>query len=232
MLINKSFYFGNSSGQYSGQIEEPTTCPICKHALKPQELYCKDYKNEQGVWFVSSLYLCTHCYQSFLTLHKCTSLERNVNSAPRSFRVEFLYAEPMRYVEEHFDSGIEDLSPQFVKIYNQSLAAESSGLDEIAGLGYRKAVEFLVKDFCIHQNPDGEETIKELPLSQCITRYVNNAQIQTLATRAAWIGNDEAHYVRRQEGRDVSDMKNFIKAMVYFVGMILITEDAGSMSPA
>lgn len=93
-------------------------------------------------------------------------------------------------------------------------------------------MEFLVKDFCIHKSPDETETIKKLPLSKCISAYVQNEQIQTLALRAAWIGNDEAHYVRKQEGCDVSDMKAFIKAMVYFTGMVLITEDASSIPPA
>lgn len=162
------------------------------------------------------------------------SIHRSSSTYASSFEFQskLLYIGPVKYAEEKFDDGISALSPQFVKIYNQALAAESNGLDEIAGLGYRKAMEFLVKDFCIHQTPSDEETIKKMPLAQCIAKYIDNTQIQTLATRAAWIGNDEAHYIRKHEERDVSDMKNFIRAVVYFVGMVLISEDAASMSPA
>lgn len=103
-------------------------------------------------------------------------------------------------------------------------------LDEIAGLGYRKALEFLIKDFAIHEHPDEEESIKAKPLAKCIKSYITNENITTLAERSAWIGNDEAHYIRKQEDRDVSDMKAFIQAIVYFIGMILITEDAASMT--
>ncbi len=54
---------------------------------------------------------------------------------------------------------------------------------------------------------------------------------KTLATQSAWIGNDETHYIRKQEDRDVQDIKSFIQAIVYFIGMILITEDASTMEP-
>ena len=232
MKIRKSFNFDESQNSYLGEYEEPVLCPLCKHALKPQELGIFSYKDSEGTGFISSLYLCRHCFQTFAALHRCTLTKSPVPGRTNSYVAVLQYVEPNRYTAEQFDGGILTLSPQFVKIYNQALAAESTGLDEIAGLGYRKAMEFLVKDFCIHLNPDDEEKIKALPLGRCITDYVKNEQIQTLATRAAWIGNDEAHYIRKQEGRDVSDMKAFIKATVYFVGMVLITEDAASMSPA
>lgn len=116
-----------------------------------------------------------------------------------------------------------------MKIYNQSLQAEKNGLDEIAGLGYRKFVEFLIKDFAIYKNPEKELKIKNTWMKVCIENYIDNKQIKILAERSDWIGNDEAHYVRKQEDRDINDMKKFIKAMVYFIGMTLITEDAESM---
>lgn len=231
MRIDKRLKFDSTSSYtYSGHYDEPANCPLCKHAIKPTELHFQEYKNNDGDWFLSGFYLCRHCYQTFLTLHKCALTTSNGH--PSRFTADLVHIGPVRYAEEQFENGISDLSPQFVKIYNQALAAESSGLDEIAGLGYRKAMEFLVKDFCIHRHHDDEEKIKSMPLAQCIKSYVKSEEIQTLASRAAWIGNDEAHYIRKQEGRDVSDMKNFIKATVYFVGMVLITEDAASMSPA
>lgn len=145
--------------------------------------------------------------------------------------INVVYSEPNRFNKKIFDDKIINLSPQFDKIYNQALAAESSGLDEIAGLGFRKAMEFLIKDFAIHEHPDDEDKIKSMPLGQCINSYIDNDHIKTLATRSAWIGNDEAHYIRKQEDRDVQDMKSFIQAIVYFIGMILITEDASTMEP-
>ena len=231
MRIRKDISYGSTV--YKGEYEEPSLCPLCKHAVKPSTLGIENFKDEGNNCFMSAHYLCKHCYQTFVALHRCKlSSSKAPGSAVTShtYVTDLLYVEPNRFAQQSFDERIEKLSPQFVKIYNQALAAESSGLDEIAGLGYRKAMEFLVKDFCIHKNPEHEETIKAQPLSKCISTYVGNGSIQTLATRAAWIGNDEAHYIRKQEDRDVTDMKNFIQALAYFVGMELIVEDAASMS--
>ena len=225
MLVKKSMTFDRTR---SGAINEPSTCPFCKRAIKPQELAEKAFKNEANEWFYSLLYLCKSCYQSFVAQYNCGYLPKSDNS----FHAELSYIGPSKYAEQHFDVLVEDLSPQFVKIFNQAAAAEDAGLDEIAGLGYRKAVEFLTKDFCIHLHPDKEEDIKARPLASCISTHIDNEQIKTLATRIAWLGNDEAHYIRKQTDRDIEDMKNFIRAMVHFIGMSLIVEDAASMSPA
>lgn len=214
-------------GSCSGTIDEPELCPLCHHAIQPQELALKAFENNTDNRFISALYLCKSCYQTFVALHSCAS-----DSGTRKYRTELQYVGPQKYIPETFDPMVESLSPMFVKIYNQALAAENASLDEIAGLGYRKALEFLVKDFCIHENPDNADGIKGFPLTKCIQTYIDNPQIQTLATKTAWLGNDEAHYVRKHSDRDVQDMKRFIQATVYFVGMSLIVEDAESISPA
>lgn len=49
-----------------------------------------------------------------------------------------------------FSDIINEISPGFVKIYNQAHEAEIRLLDDIVGGGYRKALEFLIKDICIY----------------------------------------------------------------------------------
>lgn len=233
MRVKKLFDFNTSSGSSKRHVdyEEPSHCPICKYALKPLELRNATYQDESGCWHVSMLYLCKHCYQVFMTSHIC-KLEVGSHQSSATFSTELECLAPVKFEELKFDESIEALSPKFVKIYNQALAADSSSLDEIAGLGYRKALEFLIKDFCIHLHPDDTEKIQKCPLSRCISEYIDSPDIKTLATRATWLGNDEAHYVRKFEDRDITDMKRFIKAAVYFIGMVLITEDAHGMDPA
>ncbi len=102
----------------------------------------------------------------------------------------------------------------FVKIYNQAEISENSGCLEICGLGYRKALEFLVKDYAIKFNPDDEESIKKQMLSPCINHYIDNPRIKTLATASAWIGNDETHYIRKHDDYDLHHLKTFIAALV------------------
>jgi hypothetical protein len=139
---------------------------------------------------------------------------------------------PIRHANQAFTPELRELSPGFVKIYNQSSAAEDAGLDEIAGIGYRKAVEFLIKDYCIHEHPDDAEKVKMMFLSKCIETYIQQPSIKTLATRIAWLGNDEGHYVRRVAGRDIEDLKRFIDAMTNYIQMELIVQDADSIHHA
>jgi len=56
---------------------------------------------------------------------------------------------------------IDSVSARFCTIYNQSRAAEDHGLLEIAGVGYRKSLEVLVKDFCVALRPADSATIKK-----------------------------------------------------------------------
>lgn len=198
-------------------------CPICKASILPQFLYGV-YKNNLSTTLINCFFLCNNCENTFIGSYSEDIVER-ANSEPG----KIISVEPNHFTKKNFDNLIEKLSSQYVKIYNQALAAESSELDEIAGLGYRKSLEFLVKDYCIHKYPENKEEIKKIPLSQCIKKYIDNVEIKTLAERSAWIGNDEAHYIRKQTNRDIRDMKKFINAIEHFISMILAVEDAASM---
>lgn len=210
--------------------DDITECPACHKSFVPNPLFACAYNIDEVSTRASIVYFCRDCSTAFLG-HYIISNISSTGSSIRFNDAHFLFVEPIKFSKTVFDPKIINLSPQFDKIYNQALAAETSGLDEIAGLGYRKSLEFLIKDFAIHENPEDEEKIKSMPLAACIKNYIDSPNIKTLATRSAWIGNDEAHYIRKQEDRDVSDMKSFIQATVYFISMILITEDAASMEP-
>lgn len=132
---------------------------------------------------------------------------------------------PKKAIVEHFDPLINELSENFVKIYNQSKIAESNYLDEVAGMGYRKSLEFLIKDYISRKNPDNIDTIQKTALGNCINEYVENDKIKEMARRASWIGNDEAHYLRKWADKDISDLKSLIGLTVYWISYELKTEE-------
>ena len=222
MYVRKTLDFGR--GQRTVFIDEPTECPLCKHAINAHELRITGYKDTSDRQLIAAMYLCKNCFQPFVA-HYVVGTE-TYEGQPFG---KLNYLGPSRFTPKEFDPKISALSPSFCEIYNQASEAETLNLDQIAGIGYRKALEFLVKDFCVHQHPDEENPIKGKLLGDVIRDYVDNSRIKTLAQKASWIGNDETHYIRKHEDRDINDMKNFIQAMVYFVGMELIAEDAESM---
>jgi hypothetical protein len=134
---------------------------------------------------------------------------------------DFSHFYPYSKENKDFPEEISELSPDFVAIYNQAHHAEQKGLDLICGVGYRKAFEYLIKDFVIYFNPDETEKIKRIPLQQCIQQYINQPDIKEMAERAVWLGNYETHYVRKWEDKDIQDLKNLIDLTVYFISMTL-----------
>lgn len=73
-----------------------------------------------------------------------------------------------------------------------------------------------MKDYCCSVDPEHTEDICKEFLGKSLTR-IQETRIQTLAKSAVWLGNDETHYVRKHEDRDITDMKRFIAAMVHFL---------------
>lgn len=214
----------SSVNTYKFIADLPDKCPCCETAYASSPCCTQCVENDDGIVIAYSIFFCPTCGECFFTCYDVVETTTNYVGVLRA-------TYPYPNAKTSFSSSINSLSPSFVKIYNQDEQAEASGLDEIAGLGYRKALEFLIKDYAIHEYPDESESIKSKPLAQCIKNYISADNLKTLAERSTWIGNDEAHYIRKQEDRDVSDMKSFIQAIVYFIGMILITEDATSMTP-
>ena len=132
---------------------------------------------------------------------------------------------PLEYTAPStFSEAILNLSPTFCETYDQAARAEENGLAQICGAGYRRALEFLVKDFAIAKLPSSEQEqrqrIARTFLGQCIRDYLPNP-IQDAAKRAAWLGNDEIHYYRTWSDRDVSDLKALIHLTVKSIDFTL-----------
>lgn len=205
----------------------PTSCPSCNVSLDPKFVFCSHYCSENrspGCFAV--MYFCTSCKHFFISEYSFHDFSTGSNSVIDAF---FNRSFPLTVVPKDFSEDIIDLSPSFVDIYNQSYAAEQYGLTEICGMGYRKALEFLVKDFLIQTNPEAEDTIKSLMLGKCIHDYIDNPGIKTLATASAWIGNDETHYVQKNDDYGIEHLKEFITAMISLIQIHISIDKASRL---
>ncbi|MCM1052479.1 MAG: hypothetical protein NC483_00655 [Ruminococcus sp.] len=216
--MRKSIHPKNQSGYYY-YFDNVNTCPICKRNISPN--YLEAYYHED-IKQLSVYCECTFCNKPFVALFsKTTGEDRYYN------KLEYLAPEIPEIVE--FDSHISNLSVNFVKIYNEALSAEIYNLNNIAGIGYRKALEFLIKDYCIFKNPNKESEIKSQLLGQVIDNYIDSVKIKNLSKASIWIGNDETHYIRKFEDKDINDLKMFIDATVNFINYELISDEATSL---
>jgi hypothetical protein len=131
---------------------------------------------------------------------------------------------PVIPIEPEFAEDIKALSPDFVKILAQSKTAEAYKLDQVCGVGYRKALEFLIKDYCISLFPARADEIKSKFLGTCIKEFVDDEKVRACAEFAAWLGNDETHYVRKWEDKDIEDLKTLIALTVNWIESSVLTK--------
>ena len=226
MIDRKSVPF--HSGPSNVLIDEPEKCPICKFAIKPETLSVSGFVDGKDLHYAAVTYLCKHCFQPFIGFYKRRD---KVPSGGNVYNSVCIYIEPVRFLRQEFDAEILKLSPDFDEIYNQALAAESAGLNQISGIGYRKAFEFLIKDFLISRMPEDAETIKEMSLGNCINNRVTNERLKISASRCAWLGNDQTHYIQKFTEYDIEDLKRLIKASVHWITMELLTDEAERIEP-
>ncbi len=77
-----------------------------------------------------------------------------------------------RLKQKEFSETIIGISSDFVEIFYQAKSAEQNGLNQICGVGYRKALEFLIKDYIVYKDNNLQETVEKLLLGKCISDYI------------------------------------------------------------
>lgn len=190
----------------------PSKCPFCHKAITPNFHFGFENEFESLEVFVS----CPDhdCQKTFIGYY-------------RSAGTYFFYDDKTsigEIIKREFSDTIKEISDSFVLIYNQSFAAEQQNLTEICGVGYRKALEFLIKDFAIKNAPEKKDEIEKKPLGKCIADYIDDNRIKSVSKRAVWLGNDETHYIRKWEGKNLTDMKKLIDLTLHWVEMVELTE--------
>lgn len=199
----------HSGDSFSTRIDSPNECNWCGKGIESAHVFsCElpiiNYAPRQ----IFSLFRCPAC-------NMCMMVE--YQDEGRSFRRLGILPNPTDKCQ--FSSYINEISPNFTNIYNQAYQAEMNGFNLICGSGYRKSLEFLVKDYAIFQHPDKESDIVSSPLSQCISEYISNTDIQAIAKASAWIGNDEVHYSKKHPDYSFEDLKAFIESIVSYIDM-------------
>lgn len=211
MKLNVEIYFRDMRTTVT--IDTPSKCPHCGRTMSPLHVGQSTSSERSSISEEGRFSVIFRCsFEDCLKYFVIEYINDNFDSASM---VDYTYRPPIKV---KLPENIEKVSPVFVEIYSQATVAESEALNQIAGVGYRKAAEFLIKDYVISKNPSDEEHIKSIMLGKVIADYLNDfPKIQVLAKSVAWIGNDETHYVRRHDGKDIQDLKKFILSAAQFI---------------
>jgi len=213
-----------NGGREHDYDKDPDHCPICHHGIKAVHISSNVVQRSGSKGdLLQILYRCPRddCQMAFIGTYR-----QNYASRTRYPEGPFILRNtaPHYAKEPDIPREIKQLSPGFVEVYSQSASAETYQLDQIAGVGYRKSLEYLIKDYALLKNPDKEEEIKGSYLGGCIENYVDGENIKSCAKRAAWLGNDETHYVRKWEEKDIEDLKVLIQLTQAWILNNLLTD--------
>ena len=225
MHVYKYDYDSNSSYTEYMDIALPRLCAHCQQTGIQEEV-CAFYSAIQQQIDIDTvedeLSVVTACPQcSGITVNHFTRAARkpyNIEKIPFQLK----YTTPRIQSDNSFSEykispEIEAAFPEFISILQQAKFAEDHGLDKLAGMGYRKALEFLVTDYLISLNIENAPTDwlqnPKTTLSQKIERLPNEKLI-TLAQATAYIGNDETHYSRQHPEHGIDSIKMFLKAIL------------------
>lgn len=201
-------------------------CPHCGKSMSPRihaGVSESDYGGPGHDNTAALLLSCVVCDMYFTRMFRLNEL----NKYGLPVEVELSYNPP---VDAKVPEEIDDISEKFSDIYMQSLKAKQAGLDQIYGMGLRKALEFLAKDFAIHLEPEKKEEITKNQLGYVIKNFFKDyPNIIKLFQAASWIGNDEVHYDRKIPNEDAETILQFISVIMMQVSSQLIYEKAAKL---
>ncbi|MCM1167588.1 MAG: hypothetical protein NC299_08475 [Lachnospiraceae bacterium] len=220
-------------------VNSPSQCPCCGKVLATDIIPTVAVNNirddKQKTYKVMAVYRCTSCGELFVTYNEniyednCVLIRDPFDDMyeddERNVVVNDIYTYPFDKLRISFERDIEELSPMFVEIYHQAEVAEKQGLTLIHGMAYRRALEFLVRDYCVYLNPDKETEIDSKMLASKIDAYLKDDEdIWMLAQKAAWLGNDNTHVINKHPENTVDDMKSFIDILVAKIHARLVVD--------
>ena len=212
----------------NSSVSRPVTiediCPNCKKPTNPDLVNSSYFSLEEYKTSLVLTFRCLGC-KHFWTEEFIATRYFSINSTDE-YRIEHIKVIPNLPSDIPISDDVEIVSPIGKQIYVQALKAEHEQLDHIAGIGYRKALEFFVKDFSIVTNPDDEEKITKMSLKQVIEKYIKDEDLKTFALASAYIGNDEGHYYRKNPDKNLADLKKYIHGVIYYLEKRLIFLDA------
>lgn len=202
---------------------DPDSCSICHQGIQPHRVTSNVVYDKRDTPLILQLvFTCPRrdCQRVFIGTY--------LQQMGRFHRPEGAFylrsTSPYTVPEPSTPKEIKALSPNYHQILSQSQAAEHRELDQIAGVGYRKALEFLVKDYASLKHPDMVETIRKAWLLKVISDFISDANIKACSARATWLGNDEAHYTRKFTDKDIGDLKTLIRLTEAWVLNDVLTE--------
>ena len=197
------FYFSAISKTLTIQI--PQSCPLCGIGNNPTT-------NEVGRLEIQEGYV-------FTLHHRCPACKKyhmtNQEYLNQDDKTTMILVYPNKVVIDIDDLFIEH-APRFVEFYSEAVEAEKMGLENIAGTGYRSAIECLIKDYALAFELDDKEYLSDpkLTFNNAIDRYVKNDDLLKGALHfIRTVGNGYTHW-NKSTSISLPQLKNYVDIII------------------
>ena len=197
------YYFSAISKTLTIQI--PQSCPLCGIGNNPTT-------NEVGRLEIQEGYV-------FTLHHRCPACKKyhmtNQEYLNQDDKTTMILVYPNKVVIDIDDLFIEH-APRFVEFYSEAVEAEKMGLENIAGTGYRSAIECLIKDYALAFELDDKEYLSDpkLTFNNAIDRYVKNDDLLKGALHfIRTVGNGYTHW-NKSTSISLPQLKNYVDIII------------------
>ena len=204
---NCGISFGLSDTSLNFSMKKPLLCPHCgayqDGVIAERKLWPKD----KDIYYGTICYRCTHCSRLYLV---------TIEIYPSKKTTEFGAFYPpvsLSYENEVLASSF----PRFIDAFNQALRAEARGDIELSAIGYRQALECLVKDYAIDVLKENREEVVKKSLCNAISDYLGEKELIVTADVVRILGNDYAHYERKYPEYDFALLKRYMEIFIKII---------------
>lgn len=199
--------FGVKYNALDFDLKKPMLCPYCNAYEDGSKVDTYLFNESENIRYGIVRYRCTHCQKIYLVVY-------TLNMQLKEASVEAIVPS----ITIRFENQIlQDLSPRFIDMYNQALAAESAGSIELAAIGFRASLEILVKDYAVQELNQSKEEVAKKHLVKAIEEYLKQDDLLKAADVVRILGNDYAHYERKYPEHDFELLKSYMQIFLSII---------------
>lgn len=202
-LSTVEFYFSAIGKSLTIQI--PKTCPLCGIGNNPTSSDAGKLQIEEGYIFTVH-HRCPSCKKYHMTTQEYLHQDD---------KTTMVLVYPNKVVID-IDRLFIEHAPRFVEFYSEAVEAEKMGLENIAGTGYRSAIECLIKDYALAFELDTKEYLSDpsLTFNNAIDRYVKDDELLKGALHfIRTVGNGYTHW-NKSTSISLPNLKNYVDIII------------------
>lgn len=201
-------------------LEIPGQCPFCARFITPTlrdtNYFLSDDRYKSSMM---AYWSCNGCAQVFAVRYNLVGTWIDVMKC----NIDSLC--PPLLSLTAVDERIQQVSSRFVDLLRQAETAKANGLTDIAGMGFRKALECLLKDALVFLGRKTHDEVCRMSLANAVASFSDNPRLKKASDNARVLGNEYTHYETRYEGYDLDTLQKLISVALHWLTMELETAE-------